>query len=160
MGDDDHTGSGWAFPLGAGPGGGVRTVRGRALLEQSMKLVLTTYPGERPMLPGFGCRLRDYVFAGTDPDTLDDLAREVAAALAACEPRVTVRAVRAQPDPRNPTLVNIVISYLPKTGGDPRNMVFPFYALPDDPGPNPSPDPNPRPSQDRGAGAGPDAEGR
>ncbi|MFD5574644.1 GPW/gp25 family protein [Streptomyces cadmiisoli] len=129
---NDHIGTGWAFPLGAGAGGALRTVSGQALLEQSMKLILTTYPGERPMLPAFGSRLRDWVFAGTDPDTLDDLSREVAASLAACEPRVTVQAVRAEPDPRDPTLVNIVITYVPKGSNDPRNMVFPFYSLPDE----------------------------
>ncbi|NEC23162.1 GPW/gp25 family protein [Streptomyces parvus] len=128
----DHIGTGWAFPLGAGGSGGIRTVSGRALLEQSMKLVLTTYPGERPVLPAFGSRLRDYVFAGTDPDTLDRLGREVSSSLAACEPRATVQAVRAEPDPLNPTLVNIVITYRPKGSNDPRNMVFPFYSLPDD----------------------------
>ncbi|MEW2811100.1 GPW/gp25 family protein [Streptomyces massasporeus] len=141
--NNDHIGTGWAFPLGAGAGGGIRTVSGTALLEQSMKLILTTYPGERPMLPAFGSRLRDYVFAGTDPDTLDDLAREVASALAACEPRVTVQAVRARPDADRPTLVNIDITYTPRDSDDPRNMVFPFYAVPDDDLP-----------------AGPDAEGR
>lgn len=129
---NDHTGTGWAFPLGAGVGGGIRTVGGQALLEQSMKLILTTYPGERPMLPTFGSRLRDYVFAGTDPDTLNDLTHEVASSLAACEPRVDVHAIDARPDPRNPTLVNIVISYTPKGSNDPRNMVFPFYSLPDE----------------------------
>ncbi|MFE8977712.1 GPW/gp25 family protein [Streptomyces cyaneofuscatus] len=128
----DHIGTGWAFPLGAGGSGGMRTVGGPALLEQSMKLVLTTYPGERPALPAFGSRLRDYVFAGTDPDTLDRLGREVASSLAACEPRVTVQAVRAEPDPHNPTLVNILVTYRPKGSNDPRNMVFPFYPLPDD----------------------------
>ncbi|MFJ6727288.1 GPW/gp25 family protein [Streptomyces sp. NPDC091281] len=130
--NSDHIGTGWAFPLGAGPGGGIRTVSGPALLEQSMKLILTTYPGERPMLPAFGSRLRDYVFAGTDPDTLDGLAREVASALAACEPRVTVQAVQARPDASDPTLVNIVITYTPRDSGDPRALVFPFHALPDD----------------------------
>ncbi|MEU4134395.1 GPW/gp25 family protein [Streptomyces wuyuanensis] len=130
--DHDHIGTGWAFPLST-RGGGIATVSGRKLIEQSMKLILTTYPGERPMLPRFGSRLRDYVFAGTDPDTLDELAREVASSLDICEPRVVVRAVRAVPDARNPMLVNISITYARRGSKDPRTMVFPFYSLPNDP---------------------------
>ncbi|MEU9255927.1 GPW/gp25 family protein [Streptomyces sp. NPDC048270] len=129
---NDFIGKGWAFPLGAGANGGIRTVAGSSLLEQSMRLVLTTYPGERRMRPGFGSRLRDFVFAGTDPDTLDELSREVTSSLTACEPRVAVEAVDVQPDPYKPSLVNILITYRTKDGNDPRNMVFPFYSLPDD----------------------------
>lgn len=129
---NDHVGTGWAFPLGTGSSGGIRKSSGQALLEQSMKIIITTYPGERPMLPRFGCRLRDYVFAGTDPDTLDRLAREVASSLDACEPRVAVQAVRAEADSDNPSLVNIVITYTPKGSDDPRHMIFPFYSLPDE----------------------------
>jgi phage baseplate assembly protein W len=132
MDGNDIIGTGWAFPLGAGGNGSVRMLTGPALLEQSMRLILTTYPGERPMRPGFGSRLRDYVFSGTDPDTLDELSREVTLSLAACEPRVTVESVEVEPDARNPTLVNIVISYTADGADDPRNMVFPFYSLPDD----------------------------
>ncbi|MFK0229938.1 GPW/gp25 family protein [Streptomyces sp. NPDC090303] len=129
---DAFIGKGWAFPLGAGSHGGIRTVSGTALLEQAMRLVLTTYPGERQGRPGFGSRLRDFVFAGTDPDTLDELGREVTSALTACEPRVVVEAVDVTPDPELPSLVNIMITYRTKDGNDPRNMVFPFYSLPDD----------------------------
>ncbi|MFJ5111611.1 GPW/gp25 family protein [Streptomyces sp. NPDC088551] len=129
---DDFIGTGWAFPLGVGDHRSVRTVTGTALLEQSMRLILTTYPGERPMRPHFGSRLRDYVFAGTDPVTLDEVGREVTAALTACEPRVTVRSVLAAPDPDEPSLMNIAITYEVKGSNDHRNMVFPFYTLPDD----------------------------
>ncbi|MFD5110362.1 GPW/gp25 family protein [Streptomyces cinereoruber] len=129
---NEFIGKGWAFPLGAGSHGGIRTVGGTVLLEQAMRLVLTTYPGERRMRPDFGSRLRDFVFAGTDTTTLDELGREVTAALTACEPRVVVEAVDVRPDPKNPTLINIMITYRTRDGRDPRNMVFPFYSLPDD----------------------------
>ncbi|MEU9979182.1 GPW/gp25 family protein [Streptomyces sp. NPDC051014] len=129
---DEFIGRGWSFPLGAGSHGGIRMVGGSALLEQAMRLVLTTYPGERRVRPRFGSRLRDFVFAGTDPQTLEELGREVTTALTACEPRVAVEAVDVRPDPQRPSLVNIVITYRTKDGNDPRNMVFPFYSLPDD----------------------------
>ncbi|MEW2275507.1 baseplate protein [Streptomyces sp. SID685] len=129
---DDFTGTGWAFPLAAGDNRAIRMVTGNALLEQSMRLILTTYPGERPMRPKFGSRLRDYVFAGTDPATLNEVNREVTYSLGACEPRVDIKAVRVEPDPDDSALVRIQISYAEKGTNDFRNMVFPFYTLPDD----------------------------
>ncbi|MEU8825017.1 GPW/gp25 family protein [Streptomyces sp. NPDC048636] len=131
---EDFIGTGWAFPPGVGAKGSVRTRSGHALVEQSMRLILTTYPGERPMRPHFGSHLRDFVFAGTDPDTLNEISREVSASLATWEPRATVSEVRVHQDPDTPTLVNIVITYATRESNDPRNMVFPFYTMPDDTG--------------------------
>ena len=42
----------------------IALVRGTQELEQAMRLILMTYPGERPMRPQFGSRLRDFVFDG------------------------------------------------------------------------------------------------
>ncbi|WP_432012816.1 GPW/gp25 family protein [Streptomyces cucumeris] len=131
---EDFIGTGWAFPPAVGGNGAVRTRSGHALIEQSMRLILTTYPGERPMRPHFGSRLRDFVFAGTDPDTLDEISREVSASLATWEPRATVSEVQVHRDPDTPTLVNIVITYAAREFNDLRNMVFPFYTVPDDTG--------------------------
>ncbi|MEU8934291.1 GPW/gp25 family protein [Streptomyces sp. NPDC048409] len=133
--DNDPTSAGaaprgWRFPLGVGGGGAMRTVDGNALLEQSMRLILVTYPGERRMRPHFGSRLRDFVFAGTDGDTLDRLCREVRTSLSRWEPRAEIREVRAEPDPAEPTLVLITVSYAAEGTEDDRRMVVPFDTVP------------------------------
>jgi phage baseplate assembly protein W len=72
-------------------GGGDRRialVRGDTELVQAMRLILSTYPGERPMRPDFGCRLRDYVFRAATLDTIAELTAEVRRALLRWEPRV------------------------------------------------------------------------
>lgn len=129
---DDFVGAGWAFPMGVGATGGIALVRNETELEQAMKMILSTYPGERPMRPGFGCRLRDYVFRDTGYQTMAMLAQEVRNALVSWEPRVDVDSVRAEPDPDEPSLVYIDIVYRIKTTNDKRNLVFPFYTIPDD----------------------------
>ncbi|MFJ5646118.1 GPW/gp25 family protein [Streptomyces sp. NPDC093223] len=121
---------GWRFPLGVGGTGAMRTVEGPALLEQSMRLILTTYPGERRMRPHFGSRLRDFVFAGTDPDTLDRMSREVRASLSRCEPGVVIHEVRAEPDPAEPTLVNITVVYAAAGAEGGHQIVVPFSTEP------------------------------
>ena len=43
-------------------------VRRERELEESMRIILLTYPGERPMRPEFGSRVRDFVFRSVDDE--------------------------------------------------------------------------------------------
>lgn len=128
----DFIGAGWAFPAGVDTRGGVALVRGDTELVQAMRLILSTYPGERPMRPEFGSRLRDFVFRAADEATKAELAQEVRTALLRWEPRVDVRAVEVKPDPDDRSLLYIDIAYTPKGTNDRRNLVFPFYTIPED----------------------------
>lgn len=130
----DVIGSGWHYPLGFTASGGVGLAAGTRKLEQSMRLILTTYPGERRMRPEFGSRLRDYVFAPMSLDTVTDLTAEVRRAIGRWEPRVTIEDVVTLADPDDPTLLHIDISYTVVDTGDVRELVFPFYTEPGDEG--------------------------
>jgi hypothetical protein len=129
----DFIGAGWGFPTGVGPNGGIALVRGDTELVQAMRLILATYPGERPMRPEFGSRLRDFVFRAATLDTIAELTGEVRRALLRWEPRVTVENVVVTAAPEDPSLLYIEIQYRPKDTNDHRNLVFPFYTIPDDP---------------------------
>ncbi|HEY0452645.1 GPW/gp25 family protein [Actinophytocola sp.] len=128
----DFIGAGWAFPLGVGPQGGIALVRREVELEQAMRLILSTYPGERPMRPLFGSRLRDFVFRSVNVDTISELSRVVREALVQWEPRVDVENVLISPDPHDNSTLYIDIQYRPKDSNDRRNLVFPFYTIPED----------------------------
>ena len=97
-----------------------------------MKLILMTYPGERPMRPDFGCRARDYVFRGANDTTAAELAVEVRQSLLRWEPRVDIDSVTVTPDPDLPSLMYVDVQYIPKGTNDRRNLVFPFYTIPED----------------------------
>jgi hypothetical protein len=127
----DFIGSGWAFPLVVNARGAFDTATGTRKLEQSMRLILSTYLGERPMRPSFGCRLRDFVFAGATHDNMSAIAAEVRDALKRCEPRVDVADVHVYPDDNERGLVYIDIDYTAKADYDRRSLVFPFYTIPD-----------------------------
>ena len=129
---EDFIGAGWAFPLRVDPGGGIALVRRERELEEAMRLILSTYPGERPMRPEFGSRLRDYVFRGGTDETRGALSVEVRNSLLRWEPRIDIHDVIVTPDPDEPTLLYIDIVYAPKATNDRRNLVFPFYTIPDD----------------------------
>jgi phage baseplate assembly protein W len=129
---EDFVGAGWAFPLGVNQRGGIALVRREQELEQAMRLILSTYPGERPMRPEFGCRLRDYVFRPVNMQTVAELINEVQRALLRWEPRVDIELVNVFPAPEDHSTLYIDIQYRPKDINDSRNLVFPFYTIPED----------------------------
>jgi hypothetical protein len=129
---EDFVGAGWGFPLGVNQRGGIALVRREQELEQAMRLILSTYPGERPMRPEFGCRLRDYVFRSVNMQTIAELINEVQRALLRWEPRADIELVNVFPAPEDHSLLYIDIQYRPKDNNDPRNLVFPFYTIPED----------------------------
>jgi phage baseplate assembly protein W len=128
----DFVGAGWAFPLGVNASGGIALARRDSELEQAMRLILATYPGERPMRPDFGSRLRDFVFRSATIDTAAELSQEVHNALIRWEPRVDIKAVDVTVDPHERNKLYIDIQYALKNTNDFRNLVFPFYTIPDD----------------------------
>jgi phage baseplate assembly protein W len=128
----DFVGAGWAFPLGVDARGGIALARRDQELEQAIRLILATYPGERPMRPEFGSRLRDYVFRGATIDTAAELADEVQKALLRWEPRIVVDAVNVTVDPDERNRLYIDLYYSVKGTNDRRNLVFPFYTIPAD----------------------------
>lgn len=128
----DFVGTGWAFPPTVDDRGGVAMVGGDREIEQAIRIIVTTYPGERPMRPQFGSRLRDFVFRPADRTTAAELALEVRNAVRQWEPRVDVHEVLVHPDPIERNRLNVEVVYSLKRVNDRRNLVFPFYTIPDD----------------------------
>jgi len=128
----DFVGAGWAFPMGVDARGGIALARRDQELEQAMRLILATYPGERPMRPDFGSRVRDYVFRSATIETAAELSDEVHKALLRWEPRVVVESVDVSIDPAERNRLYIDVNYIVKGTNDRRNLVFPFYTIPDD----------------------------
>jgi phage baseplate assembly protein W len=127
---EEFIGSGWAFPMRTDATGSIALVSHDREIEESIRLIVGTAPGERPMRPEYGCAIHDYVFASIDPDTTGRIGGEVRAALVRWEPRIEVQGVDVTIDPKDQTLVYIDIRYSVGDTNDPRNLVFPFYTIP------------------------------
>ncbi|RKN35821.1 GPW/gp25 family protein [Streptomyces hoynatensis] len=123
-------GAGWAFPPRTDATGRIALVSGDREIEEAIRLVLATSPGERPMRPEFGCRLHDYVFAPADAGTAGQLAAEVRRALDRWEPRIEVADVVVRFDETDDGVLYLDIGYSVRGSNDPRNLVFPFYVIP------------------------------
>jgi phage baseplate assembly protein W len=127
----DFIGSGWSFPFAMEPTGEVAMASGTAKLEQAMRLILETYPGERQMRPRFGSTLRDYVFDSASTQKAAEIADVVKDAIEQWEPRVDVSDVDVYADEDRPGLLYIEIHYVVPGVNSPRNLVFPFYTIPE-----------------------------
>jgi hypothetical protein len=126
---EEFIGSGWSFPLRTDATGGIALSSGDRELEEAIRLVLGTAPGERPMRPEFGCAIHDFVFAPADATTAGRISYEVRTALERWEPRVDVGDVETTFDVDEPSTLYIDIRYTRRGSNDPRNLVFPFYLI-------------------------------
>ncbi|PYF99182.1 hypothetical protein SAMN05216184_10864 [Georgenia satyanarayanai] len=126
----EFVGRGWAFPLRTDATGRIALVAGEREIEESIRLILATSPGERPMRPEFGCSVHDYVFAPADAATAGDIAYSVRVALERWEPRIELAAVVVRFEAIDDGVLYIDISYSLRGTNDPRNLVFPFYVIP------------------------------
>ena len=127
---EQFIGRGWAFPVRVDATGGIALVSREQEIEEAIRLILGTSPGERPMRPEFGCRIHEYLFASADNETANAIATEVRAALRRWEPRIDVADVTVLIDPKDPALLYIDVKYAIKATNDRRNLVFPFYVIP------------------------------
>jgi phage baseplate assembly protein W len=129
---EEFIGSGWGFPLSTTATGGIALVSGDREIEEAIRIILSTAIGERPMRPEFGCGIHDHVFAAADATTAGLIAYEVKTALARWEPRVTVNDVQVSIDTADRSALYIDVLYSKRGTNDPRNLVFPFYVIPEE----------------------------
>jgi hypothetical protein len=129
---DLFVGRGIAFPMRVSATGGLALVSSDEEIAESIRLILGTSPGERPMRPDFGCPIHDHVFAPADSSIIGMIGFEVRNSLARWEPRIDVLDVVVSQDESRPSLLYIDITYEIRDTNDPRNLVFPFYVIPDE----------------------------
>jgi phage baseplate assembly protein W len=130
----DFIGRGWAFPVRADKTGRIALVARERELAESIELILRTSRGDRPMRPEFGCGIWDEVFSPMDATTAGRVAYSVRAALDRWEPRINVTAVDVTyGDNQEKTgLMEVRITYVERETNDRRNLVFPFYVIPEE----------------------------
>lgn len=127
--EGDPVGRGIAFPFRAGPHGGIALVSGEEDVEEAIRLILSTAPGERRVRPEFGCDLHEYVFETLTASTLGHIDIAIRTALDRWEPRIVVEGVEFVADPEGGALF-VDISYRLRATSTLRNLIYPFYVIP------------------------------
>lgn len=126
----EFIGRGLSFPVRTDATGSVALVDGDREIVESIRLILATAPGERPMRPEFGCAIHDLVFAPADSTTAGQIAYEVRQSLERWEPRIDLTDVVVDFAEAGNGILLIDIRYTLRNANDPRNLVFPFYVIP------------------------------
>jgi phage baseplate assembly protein W len=126
----DLIGSGLSFPLQADQRGVLALAHGVTDIEQAIRVILGTAPGERPMRPEFGCAVHDFVFDTIDAELVGGVEAAVQSALARWEPRIEVTELEFDlGEAQSGTLV-VTINYRVLTTSRLYNLVYPFYVIP------------------------------
>jgi len=125
----DFIGRGISFPMRVDQSGSIATSAGYEDIDSSIRMILTTAPGERLMRPQFGCRIWELLFEPINANTLGLMGVAVREALGQWEPRVDLDDVRLRPGDGDGQVM-IEIDYTVRSTNDRRNLVYPFYVIP------------------------------
>ena len=120
-------GTGWAFPVGLEPNGQIELVSDEEDIDQAIRIILGTNPGERLMRPDFGAGFNAFVFEPINTTTIEQLKTRVREALVDWEPRINVEQIAGTEDQAEHNKVLIDIRYRVRTSNAVRNLVYPFY---------------------------------
>jgi phage baseplate assembly protein W len=126
---DALIGHGLAFPLRVDARGGIALARGEQEINEAIRIILGTAPGQRVMRPEFGCRIHELLFAPIDASTAGMVIHYVKEALGRWEPRIDVLRVDVDVD-HDDGRIDIEIHYRIRSTHDERALVYPFYIIP------------------------------
>jgi phage baseplate assembly protein W len=125
--DNSFLGKGFSVDFCPDSHGSIKTVSGKASVEESIRIILNTTKGERVMRPDFGCDLKSLVFAPNNGRTRALAQYYVEDALNKWEHRIILQTVVVKEDEDDETRFHIDISYILRSVNTYFNMVFPFY---------------------------------
>jgi hypothetical protein len=121
----EFLGRGWQFPFQVNSAtGGIAFSEYEANIRDCMSVIIGTRPGERQMLPEFGCRINEMLFAPNTEGTADMVSSSVKEALIRWEPRIEVESVEAWPDQTGSIRVQVNYTVRSTGSADELNMML------------------------------------
>lgn len=125
---DGFLGKGWAFPpVFDREEQTVAMVTAEQDIRESLYILLSTIPGERVMLPEYGCFLHSHVFDLMDETLITHLKGLIEHAVLFFEPRVVVENIAITIADGGIGRLEILVEYRIIQTNTRNNMVFPFY---------------------------------
>lgn len=121
-------GTGWSFPPSFDNiSGETAMLSDNADVESSLNVLLSTRPGERVMLPSYGCNLDELVFESMTTTFKAYVKDLVKTAILFHEPRIRLNDIRLDDSAETEGCILIIIDYTVKSTNSRANYVFPFY---------------------------------
>lgn len=100
-------GRGLAFPPRVDAAGRMVWSEGEPNLRESIRIILSTSPRERIMLPDFGAGLDQFLFEPSTVATWHKIEQRIRAALERWEPRISLQSVSVEPDSTSSVIATI-----------------------------------------------------
>lgn len=123
-------GTGWSFPPVFNKSDhSVSMVSDINDIEESIRIILSTTPGERIMQPEFGCDLKRLVFEKIDSTLIASLDHIIYHALLNFEPRITFLNTEVFEQNDLDGLLHINIHFKVIITNSRHNVVFPYYLI-------------------------------
>ena len=122
---DAFLGRGWSFPPEL-TDSGVQMSAYEQDIEESLRILFSTSPGERVNRYEYGCPLRRYVFEPLTTQTLVRMRNDITRAVILFEPRITLEDVSFKEQSTEGVLM-IQLTYTVVRTNNRNNMVYPFY---------------------------------
>jgi phage baseplate assembly protein W len=123
-------GKGWAFPPDFPLSSNQNSmVEAKKDIEQSLRILLGTTPGERVMHPEFGCGINKLVFEPISTSLFTKIKDLIEQAILLFESRIQLNDVSVQFDPKIEGVIYISIDYTIRSINTRQNLVYPFYRL-------------------------------
>jgi phage baseplate assembly protein W len=123
-------GRGWSFPpVFNKDSRTIELVEDEQDIYQSLKIILTTRPGERVTNPEFGCAMHNYLFHPIDPTTNYLIKDAIKLSILYFEPRITLHDVIIDTSEELEGIVGITLDFTIRKINIRSNVVFPFYKL-------------------------------
>jgi phage baseplate assembly protein W len=119
-------GVGWSYPVCVAAGRTAVAVF-EDDIQQAIRIILGTNPGERVMRPDFGAGMNAMVFEPMSVATVEAVKVRVREALVDWEPRIDVEAVNASVDNAEPNRLLVDVTYRVRATNTRTNLVYPFY---------------------------------
>ncbi|MGE3976128.1 MAG: GPW/gp25 family protein [Nitrospira sp.] len=126
----DFLGTGWSFPPEFHRGfRSVKMVSWDEDIRESLRILLTTSPGERILQPAYGCGLHALAFENVSEGVKTEIKDLIDRAVLFFEPRITLNRIDIDDTDQYEGLLKLYLDYTIRTTNTRSNMVYPFYFI-------------------------------
>jgi phage baseplate assembly protein W len=105
------------------------TESGAEDIEQSLRLLFRTRPGDRVTLLDYGCGLEDMLFHPTTSRMTGMIKEQIRRAIIYYEPRILIEEIHIDTNQAYEGIIRIRLDYIIRENNSRHNIVFPFYEL-------------------------------
>lgn len=125
---ESFLGRGWGFPPEfAKKAASVRMTEAEEDIERSLQILLSTRPGERILVPDYGCNLDELLFKPLNLTLKTYVIDLIKTAILYHEPRIDVEKIAIDESTDSDGILLINIDYRVRITNSRRNMVYPFF---------------------------------